>query len=99
MATRIKSGTASPAVEAKDVSAFLSSGPINLSIMREYYRQQLIDAISERPGSKALVLDKALEGQLVHSTATMHRSNMTASHHQLVPPPPLPPSPSPPLLC
>ena len=64
MSTRIQAGAGSPVVDPKDVSAFLASGPVNLSILREYYRQQLIDAISERPGSKALVLDRALEGQL-----------------------------------
>ena len=51
-------------LNSKDMSAFLSTGPVNLAIMREYYRQQLADAISERPGPKALVLDRALEGHL-----------------------------------
>ena len=64
MSTRIQAGSGSPVVDPKDVSAFLASGPVNLFILREYYRQQLIDSISERPGSKALVLDRALEGQL-----------------------------------
>ena len=64
MSSRIQAGAASPVVDPKDVSAFLASGPVNLSILREYYRQQLVEAISERPGSKALVLDRALEGQL-----------------------------------
>ena len=57
-------GASSPVLNSKDMSAFLSTGPVNLAIIREYYRQQLTDAISERPGPKALVLDKALEGHL-----------------------------------
>ena len=64
MATRIQGAGSSPVLNAKDMSAFLSTGPVNLAIMREYYRQQLSELIGERPGPKALVLDKQLEGHL-----------------------------------
>ena len=63
MASR-QGSTSSPVLNSKDMSAFLSTGPVNLAILREYYRQQLTDAISERPGPKALVLDRALQGHL-----------------------------------
>ena len=63
MANR-NASTGSAVLNSKDMSAFLSTGPVNLAIIREYYRQQLSDAIGERSGPKALVLDKALEGHL-----------------------------------
>ena len=62
--SREKSAGSSAVLNSKDMSAYLSTGPVNLAIVREYYRQQLSDVISEWPGSKAVVLDKALEGHL-----------------------------------